>query len=303
MLKRFSEGQTQVMINCACLTEGYDNPGVEVVIQAKPTKSRALYSQQVGRATRPLPGVVDGLESGEERKAAIAASAKPSCLIVDFCGNSGKHKLITSADILGGNVSDAAIERAVEEAKKAGKAVRMSAVLDQAEMKLKAEMDARRKFEEEKRRREADRRSHVVAKAKYTSTQINPFDVFGLQPVKSRGWHDGKKLTPGQRSVLEKANIDPDQYSYADACNLVRATIERWTKDLCSLKQAKVLQKFGYDPKAITFKQASAMIDALAKNGWKRPAAEANTGGQTDSGQAARLETIGQANPDDQVPF
>ena len=43
-----------------------------------------------------------GPVTAEARKAAIAASAKPSCLVVDFVGNAGKHKLVTSADILGG---------------------------------------------------------------------------------------------------------------------------------------------------------------------------------------------------------
>ena len=84
MLAEFAAGKVQVVCNCGVLTEGFDDPGVEVVIMGRPTKSRSLYSQMVGRSTRPLPGVVDGPETAEARKAAIAASAKPSCLVVDF---------------------------------------------------------------------------------------------------------------------------------------------------------------------------------------------------------------------------
>src|SRR3990167_2301775 len=120
ILDDFQNGRVQVVANCAVLTEGFDNTGVEVIIMARPTKSRSLYAQMAGRAMRPLPGVIDGLEaaSADERKSAIATSAKSSCKIIDFVGNSGRHKLMTTADILGGNVSEEAIEKALEGARK-----------------------------------------------------------------------------------------------------------------------------------------------------------------------------------------
>ena len=68
MLADFAAGKVQVVCNCGVLTEGFDDPGVEVVIMGRPTKSRSLYSQMVGRSTRPLPGVVDGPETAEARQ-------------------------------------------------------------------------------------------------------------------------------------------------------------------------------------------------------------------------------------------
>src|SRR4029079_14035202 len=70
----FSNGRTQVLVNVGVATEGYDNPAVEVIVQARPTKSRCLYAQIIGRSLRPLAGVVDGPENAEQRKLAIAAS-------------------------------------------------------------------------------------------------------------------------------------------------------------------------------------------------------------------------------------
>src|SRR5512136_2659531 len=137
VLAEFAAGKVQVVCNCGVLTEGFDDPGVEVVIMGRPTKSRSLYSQMVGRSTRPLPGVVDGPETAEARKAAIAASAKASCLVVDFVGNAGKHKLVTSADILGGKVSEEALERAVKRVSMAGGPVNMTEALDEAEAELR----------------------------------------------------------------------------------------------------------------------------------------------------------------------
>ena len=225
----------------------------------RPTKSRSLYSQMVGRSTRPLPGVVDGPETAEARKAAIAASAKPSCLVVDFVGNAGRHKLITSADILGGKVSEEALERAVKRVSETGGPVNMTEALDEAEAELR----------EQRRLAEAARRANLVAKARFTTQSVDPFDVLHLDPVKSRGWDAGRRLTEKQRSLLAKQGINPDRVSFAEARQLIGEIFRRWDGKLCSFKQAKVLRKYGYDSE-VSFAEASATIDALARNGWRR---------------------------------
>jgi hypothetical protein len=56
---------------------------------------------------------------------------------------------------------------------------------------------------------------------------------------------------------------------------LIAEIFRRWDGKLCSFKQAKVLRKYGYDSE-VSFAEASATIDALARNGWKR----AEVGGQ-----------------------
>lgn len=259
VLADFASGKVQVVCNCGVLTEGFDDPGVEVVIMGRPTKSRALYSQMVGRSTRPLPGVVDGPQTPEARKAAIAESAKPSCLVVDFVGNAGRHKLITSADILGGKVSEEALERAVKRVSAAGGPVNMTEALDEAEAELR----------EQKRLVEAARRANLVAKARFTTQAVDPFDVLHLDPVKTRGWDAGRHLTEKQRSLLAKQGINPDRLSFAEARQLIAEIFRRWDGKLCSFKQAKVLRKYGYDAE-VSFAEASAIIDGLARNGWRR---------------------------------
>ena len=261
VLADFAAGKIQVVCNCGVLTEGFDDPGVEVIIMGRPTKSRSLYSQMVGRSTRPLPGVVDGPETAAERRAAIAASAKPSCLVVDFVGNAGKHKLVTSADILGGKVSEEALELALARTLKAGGPVKMAEALDEAEAEL----------QEQKRLAEAARRARLVATARFTTQSIDPFDVLHLDPVKPRGWDNVKQLTEKQRSLLAKQGINPDNLSFAQGKQLISEIFRRWDGKLCSFKQAKVLRKYGYGTE-VSFTEASATIDALAKNGWVRPA-------------------------------
>ena len=260
MLLDFAQGRVQFMCNVGCLTEGFDDPSIELVVMGRPTKSRSLYSQMVGRGTRPLPGVVDYMDSTPEcRRTAIAGSGKPHIEILDFCGNAGRHKLMTSADILGGNYSDEIIERAVKEAKERKAPVDMTELLKEEERKSK-----------EEKSREAARRLKLTARAKFESRNVNPFDVFHLTPRKERGWDKGRELSPKQKNILIGQGIDTETRPYHECKQILEEIFRRWDKGQCSFKQAKILQKHGYSGDA-TRDEAKQLIDALAKNGWRRP--------------------------------
>lgn len=250
-LAAFSAGKLQYVVNVGVLTEGFDDPGVEVIVMGRPTKSRSLYAQMVGRGTRPLPGLVDGVAEPEGRREAIAQSAKPACLVVDFVGNSGRHKLMTSADILGGNVSEEAVAQAVAKLKEDGGAVDMAQALAERERELQIE-----------RAREAARRVNLKAKAAWAARSVSPFDVFDLSPVKPRGWNSGKTLSTKQRAILDKAGIDPDSVDYAGGRQLLNEVFRRWDAGLCSYKQARILRKHGYDGNQ-TREEASGILDGI----------------------------------------
>lgn len=98
---RYKSGETQVLCNVLVLSTGWDSPITECLVMASPTQSKALYLQAMGRGLRTLPGVIDGLDTAEDRLAAIAASAKPLCLVMDMIGVTGKHKLMTMVELMG----------------------------------------------------------------------------------------------------------------------------------------------------------------------------------------------------------
>lgn len=54
-LKRFTDGDTDILISCTVLTEGVDLPCTSTVIIARNTTSKGLIKQMVGRALRPFP--------------------------------------------------------------------------------------------------------------------------------------------------------------------------------------------------------------------------------------------------------
>ena len=261
----FAQGKIQWLWNCGVFTEGFDDSGVEVIVMARPTKSRSLYAQMAGRATRPHESIAHQLNNvtiASLRRAMIARSVKPSCLIVDPVGNSGKHKLMTTADILGGNVSEQAIEAAKTSARKSGKPVMMAQSLLEEEQRL----------EEIKQKEQAElaRKARLVGKATYKTTTIDPFALFDVKPIANTGTDKGKQFTERQREFLKKRGFDPDKMDYARGKQLIGIMMERLDKHLCSIKQAAILKRHGCEVN-VNFDQASAMIDQIAKNGWSKP--------------------------------
>lgn len=55
ILREYAEGRTQVLVNCMVLTEGFDAPQTSCIIVARPTKSKPLFQQMVGRGLRVDP--------------------------------------------------------------------------------------------------------------------------------------------------------------------------------------------------------------------------------------------------------
>jgi len=55
-LDAFARGELHVLCACDLLNEGWDCPDVEVLLMARPTLSKVIYLQQLGRGTRKAPG-------------------------------------------------------------------------------------------------------------------------------------------------------------------------------------------------------------------------------------------------------
>ena len=56
ILRAFHEGELRVLCACDLLNEGWDCPDIEVLLMGRPTLSRVVYLQQLGRGTRKAPG-------------------------------------------------------------------------------------------------------------------------------------------------------------------------------------------------------------------------------------------------------
>jgi superfamily II DNA or RNA helicase len=82
ILARFAEGSLRVVVNVGVLTEGFDEPSIQAIILAKPTRSTLLYTQIVGRGTR-------------------LHESKESCKIIDIADTTRGKKPIGLPTLLG----------------------------------------------------------------------------------------------------------------------------------------------------------------------------------------------------------
>jgi superfamily II DNA or RNA helicase len=244
ILRAHQSGDYQFLVNCAITTEGYDDPAISCVAIARPTKSRALYTQMAGRGLRIFPG-------------------KSDCLLLDFCGNSGRHKLASALDVLGGRYTE-------EEEEIAQKLVK-----NQPGMRARDALDAAHEQAEREKKlaEEAAKRAAIKAKAIYSKHDVNPFGVFHMDVRQEQELSErfgGKVASEKQLACLAKFKIPvPPGCTSQLASKLISTAIVRSQKDLASFNQLKTLQKYGVTDINIGFKTASNVIDAIAKNGWK----------------------------------
>jgi superfamily II DNA or RNA helicase len=82
ILERLRTGQTRVVTNAMVLTEGFDSPEVGCIVVGRPTKSVGLFTQMVGRGSRP-------------------AADKNNCLVIDVADRQGRHRVVSVAELIG----------------------------------------------------------------------------------------------------------------------------------------------------------------------------------------------------------
>ncbi|WP_410509320.1 DEAD/DEAH box helicase [Methanosarcina hadiensis] len=55
-IREYEDEKIQFLCTCSLITEGWDSPRTSIIVMARPTMSKALYLQQLGRGTRLFPG-------------------------------------------------------------------------------------------------------------------------------------------------------------------------------------------------------------------------------------------------------
>ena len=232
-LRDFRAGAVRVLVNVGVLTEGYDCPSVACVAILRPTKSRALYEQMIGRGTRLSPD-------------------KPDLLVLDFMGNAGRHKLVTPIDILGGDKIKAAGAERAQELAEEGKP--SEEALKQAEREA---IERERKAEERR-----IRAARIEAESAYQATAVDPF---GSVPRSS-----GPGISEAQIAEMRRLGfrLPPRPYYSRDqAREMIDRAKARAKKGMCTPAQTDQLVRRGLRAD-ITKKQASEVMSRLAAVDW-----------------------------------
>lgn len=263
VLSAFDRGEYDVLCNSMLLTEGWDCPSVDCVIVLRPTKSRSLYAQMVGRGTRLSP------ETG-----------KTELLLLDFLWHTERHELCRPAHLVAKDDEVArAMTKAIEED---------GGPVDIEDAEARAEKDV----VAEREQRLAD---ELAAMRKRKRKLVDPLQFeMSIQAEDLAGWYPtfAWEMAPAsdrQLAALEKFGIFPDAVECAGKASLLLERLgKRRDEGLTTPKQIRFLESKGFRHVGTwSFDAASRMITRISMNGWRvpkgvDPAAYDPTGGERE---------------------
>lgn len=243
-------GDGIMLCTAALYTEGFDVPDVDFVF-AGITKSRSYYRQKIGRATRPLKGTVDGLATAEERRAAIAASAKPNFLIYDpFC-KCDEIELCDAYDL----VTD---RPEIKERMKAEGPLEEGSA-EKAERDFIKSLEKEAKKHAAKKARTVDPLAWAVSLGDSAISSYTPKDDWESHPA-----------SVGQLNLIRQFGFNVDGVKTKGIASRIIARLNaRSSMGLATPKQLDLMHKLGLDEQTcatLTQKEASDTIDRMLQS-------------------------------------
>ena len=241
VLEQFRAGRAQYVANCSLFTEGFDEPSLEAIAVARPTKAPGLFTQIVGR----------GLRLSSE-------TGKRDCLVLEIAGRTANRQhLVTCIDILG--YDETAKVRA-----RAGELLARDPALTVC--------DALDRAHNEGVRPAAAAGAPPVRAA--TTGQDGLYWALKLDGLVLVDHIDGTgPANSVQRGELAAAGIDRPGLDVRQAAMLLEGLRRRKAQGLTSPKQAAVLRRFGYEPDCSS-REAGRIMARLSKTGWQRAGAQ-----------------------------
>jgi superfamily II DNA or RNA helicase len=220
-LKAFRDGQIALLSNSNLLHTGVDIPICDATLNLRPTKSKVLYAQIVGRSTRTVPGLVDDIPDAIGRLQAIARSSKPRAYIIDPLWLSAEHDLVTPSFMIAPD-QDFAVEMNRAAGKSYSLRVLRSVVQEQREAAIRRRLSDVARFRDGK------------VNADWFAASIQDHELVNYQPVYQ--W-ETKPTVRFSRLLLEQAGIDPDSVgSEGKARQVLRAVNKRRYKKLAEIR-------------------------------------------------------------------
>ena len=243
-ISAFVEGRADVLCNAMLLTEGWDCPAVDCIVVLRPTRSRPLYTQMVGRGTRTHPG-------------------KDHLLLLDFLWMTERHDLCRPASLLG---VESQIAQKVEEREEAGGEFDLLEAIAQAETDVAAEREEALAAELAKMRH---RRKELVDPLQFAMS-IQDAELADYVPTFR--W-EREDPTLNQMKAIERFGVDPATVTTkGQASELLGALTRRAAGGYATPKQVRLLERFGFVHVGTWSKEdAGRMISRIHMNKWRVP--------------------------------
>ncbi len=240
ILYKFKTGATSHLVSCNILLEGFDEPSIESIVMLRPTTSRTLYSQAIGRGTRLNPG-------------------KKELKLIEFTYNSKKLNLVQPYELFASKDFD---QRVRESAKSpAGDTDLLQTLEGAKEAWNKPENLTKRLMTKE-----------------YGFEQFDPFSVAELFNSDISGEFDinyqGKTLSgtiaPGQIDILNRYGVHWDNLDKAQASKIISLYSENGyypMKGKATRNQKYFLTTSGYKYDKHLMKAQASVIINMVKTG------------------------------------
>ena len=241
----FVDGKYDVLCNSMLLTEGWDCPAVDCIVVLRPTRSRSLYQQMVGRGMRLSPG-------------------KTELLILDFLWMTERHDLCKPSALVS---KDEAIARKIDE-----RMMTDEGGFDLIEAEEEAERDILSEREASlakqlaemrgKKRKLVDPLQYALSIAAEDLTNYEPTFAWEMAPPSEK-----------QVAFLERRGIFADTIRNAGLASLLIDRLQRRQQlGLATPKQIRCLERYGFRQVGTwAFEQANDLISMLAENRWRVP--------------------------------
>lgn len=243
-LPEFEEGDARVCCNAQLLAVGYDFPAVDCILVLRPTKSRALFTQIVGRGTRKCEG-------------------KNDLLLLDPLYLLDDHKLAGPACLsgAGGDLSQEIHKILHEGDENVDKPERE---MDLLELGALAEQQVAESIE--RRAREVRKKGlRLVSVVEYMEGLNEQFEETGLSA------YDAPPPSDAQITAIRAAGFDSDAIkTRTEASRLLSCLEKRREQGLASPKQLRLLKKFKVrDSHKLTMREAGRIIDCRMRGDFR----------------------------------
>lgn len=179
ILDSFRAYNFQVLCNSMLLTEGYDDPGIDCLCVLRPTRSRSLYAQMIGRGTRPHP-------------------LKDDLLILDPMWLHEEHSLIKPGHLISDNLD---MVSAMDKKATSRKEEQLDLLETESNARAEREAALAKKFAENAKRK-SQLLDPIEFAIKYHFDDIEDYEA-------NFKWEE-KKPTEKQLAYIEKLGINPD---------------------------------------------------------------------------------------------
>ena len=220
-LDLFSACEWDVLSNAMLLTEGFDDPGIDCVVVLRPTRSRPLYAQMIGRGTRTHP-------------------LKDNLLILDPLWMHERHALAKPFSLVASSDDEAdAMEQVAKRDPESGGGEQLDLLELQGAATKQREEALKKRLQEQ-----AGKRGKYIDADEWAANH----DRLAIAEYEPTFAWEVKPMSEAQARVIKRAGIDPETVrGRGHASQIIDVILGSVSRQACSPAQQNLLRRMGHE--------------------------------------------------------